>query len=190
MAGSTAVLVLAGGRSRRMGTDKARLPWRGQSLLDWQKNRLAALGWPVYHSGPGGIEDLTPGYPGPLGGLQAALAAEPGIRTWLLVPVDMPGIGLDALRRLVRETGRTGTCMAYRDYPLPMAVPANDALASRLNAWLADPDGPRSLIRLHQALSGGWLEPTVAPDEWINLNTPDDWQRFARTGSPAGETHE
>jgi len=34
-------IVLAGGRSSRMGADKARLPWNGTTLLEWTVARLA-----------------------------------------------------------------------------------------------------------------------------------------------------
>ena len=73
--------VLAGGGSRRMGRDKALLPWRGSTLIQFVAGQvlnaagsvtlignpdgLAGLGYPV-------IGDLHPGC-GPLGGLETAL---------------------------------------------------------------------------------------------------------------------
>lgn len=187
---STAILVLAGGRSRRMGRDKAHLEWKGSTLLAWQKQRLATLGWPVEHSGPEGIADITPGYPGPLGGLQAALASLPDVAVWVLVPVDMPAIRPDSVRRLAVEAARVGVPVAFRDCPLPLAVPVNQDLRTTLDRWLADADGPRSLFRLHQHGDGDWLEPVPDANELINLNTPEDWRRFQRHNSRhAGEHH-
>lgn len=174
-----------------MGTDKARLTWQGRTLLEWQKARLADSDWAVFHSGPDGIVDLVSDFPGPLGGLQAALLAEPEVENWVLVPVDMPAIGLSSLKRLAAEAGRCQAPVAYRDCPLPMAVPVLDSLAVTLNQWLTDPEGPRSLFRLHQRFQGQWLSPPPESGELVNLNTPEDWHWFQhQAGYPAGENHE
>jgi len=37
-------MILAGGKSSRMGRDKASLPFRGMSLLEWQVQKLSGLG--------------------------------------------------------------------------------------------------------------------------------------------------
>ncbi len=37
-------MILAGGKSSRMGKDKASLPFRGMSLLEWQVQKLSGLG--------------------------------------------------------------------------------------------------------------------------------------------------
>jgi len=47
-------VVLAAGRSRRMGTDKAGMPWiNGKTLLEWTVEILKAAGWfPIVVVGP------------------------------------------------------------------------------------------------------------------------------------------
>ena len=86
-------VVLAGGRSSRMGRDKARLAWRDQSLLAHACATLQAAGtcevvvsgdYPEY----AGIPDALPAL-GPLGGLASVVDALPD-GVLLLVPVDMP----------------------------------------------------------------------------------------------------
>ncbi|GGX38059.1 molybdenum cofactor guanylyltransferase [Saccharospirillum salsuginis] len=185
----SAVLVLAGGRSRRMGRDKAGLPVHGTTLLDWQKRRLEALDLPVYHSGPGGIPDQHADFPGPLAGMAAAARAHPEIGAWLVVPVDMPGLNPEHLRPLLASMAEVARPVAYRDTPLPLGLPILEGLLDRIDTWLADPDGPRSIRHLHRTFDGLWLPTPEAGDELINLNTPDEWQRFLATASlPAGDS--
>ena len=40
----TSAVILAGGRSSRMGRPKAGLPFRGGTLLSWQVEKLRGLG--------------------------------------------------------------------------------------------------------------------------------------------------
>src|SRR6186713_2923198 len=96
--------VLAGGRSRRMGTDKARLPWRGMTLGAWVAGEVTAVtgnvtitgaSWRGYRS----IADLVPGF-GPVSGIAAALA-DTRFDWNLIVACDMPHAGREWLRRLL-----------------------------------------------------------------------------------------
>src|SRR6266536_4041886 len=79
-------LVLSGGRSRRMGTDKARLLVQGQPLILRVAQRVAEVARPVLLAtgrpgrlGPLGYAEVADEVPGsgPLGGLTAGLAASP-----------------------------------------------------------------------------------------------------------------
>jgi molybdopterin-guanine dinucleotide biosynthesis protein A len=105
-------VVLAGGRSRRMGTDKALLRWQGRTWLDRARRllreagaeRVIVLGRP---EAADGLADPVPGG-GPavnLAGLMARLA--PGTRL-LVVPVDMPALDAAVLADLAgRPAGGT-----------------------------------------------------------------------------------
>ena len=95
-------VVLAGGRSSRMGTDKAGLLWRGQSLLEHMRELLQEAGAVrVLTSGPyvgaGGLPDQEADM-GPLGGL-LTLAQTQVDGVYVLVPVDMPLLSASLLRR-------------------------------------------------------------------------------------------
>ena len=96
---SISAVLLAGGESRRMGRDKATLPWRGRPLWEWQIEKLRALhpekillsarsDVPWRPSDVEVIVDVPPSR-GPLSGLAVALAA---IKTdhLLTLAVDMP----------------------------------------------------------------------------------------------------
>jgi molybdopterin-guanine dinucleotide biosynthesis protein A len=102
-------LVVAGGQSRRMGRDKAVLPWAGSTLLDVALERLRACCTPVgilcgpepryADRGVPLVRDLTAGA-GPLGAVMSGL-------TWLgdgiavFLAVDLPGVPVPLLSRLI-----------------------------------------------------------------------------------------
>lgn len=176
-----AVLILAGGRSRRMGTAKAQLPIANTTLLNWQHERLAALGLPVWHSGVDGIKDAWPDYRGPLAGLYSALKQHPEMDYWLVLPVDMPTLPLARLRQLAVSATEKSALVAFQHSPLPLAVPASTQLTDTLENWLKQPDGPRSIRALMTAFNGCWLEETLGDNEQLNINTPQDWQTFLQT---------
>jgi molybdenum cofactor guanylyltransferase len=86
--------VLAGGRSSRMGRDKALLQFGGRSMLEIALDKLRALPLPAppriagARSDLGAVADLHPGC-GPLSGIEAALAVS--IRPLnVFLPLDMP----------------------------------------------------------------------------------------------------
>ena len=85
--------MLAGGGSRRFGSDKAVALWNGRTLIDHVMDRL---GKQVDHliivGRDGGIPDRPAPDMGPLGGLCAALAyaAAHGFDTVLTAACDMP----------------------------------------------------------------------------------------------------
>ena len=104
--------VVAGGRSSRMGRDKALLPWEGTDLLGHALARLAAVTVDVrilcgpepryLDRGVPAIIDVVPDA-GPLGGVLTGLeAAAP--RGGLFLAVDLPLVPVPLVRRLVEES--------------------------------------------------------------------------------------
>ena len=111
--GAIVGFVVAGGQSRRMGRDKALLPWRNGTLLDHSITRLRAVCREVrVLSGgerryadrglPVDVDEIADG--GPLAALAAALAvAAP--RSVLLLGVDMPFVTVPLLVHLRDAAG-------------------------------------------------------------------------------------
>lgn len=102
-------LVLMGGRSTRMGTDKSRLDYHGKPqreyLTDLLTTYCSAVYWSVSAEQAAALPDashlIVDQYPnaGPLGGILSAMDAQPG-RAWLVVACDLPlltRLTLDAL---------------------------------------------------------------------------------------------
>ena len=99
-------VVLIGGASRRMGTDKASIEFNGTTLLDRSVSVLSEVFASVVVSGgdqpPSGVRvlpDLVPGL-GPLGGLDTAYRTAAG-RDVFLLAVDMPFVDAPTVRAIV-----------------------------------------------------------------------------------------
>lgn len=180
-------VVLAGGRSTRMGADKAalRLP-DGQPLLLRQLGLLTSLPadrvlvsarqGQVLPTLPSGVERVDDaGDSGPLGGIVAALRQITTSRL-LVVAVDLPRLDPATLIALLAASG-AGTVpeIAGRLEPLVAIYP---------RVWLPAAEAALehrdlSLQRLLRAAAASGLFTVVrAPSEaaFLNWNTPDDLQ--------------
>jgi len=192
-------IVLAGGRSQRMGRDKAELRYRGRTLLAHMVARLQACGARrLLISGPPRtgyttIPDQQPDM-GPLGGIHAAfsgLMEIPEISRLLIVPVDMPALRVPTLTALLRDDRDVRACH-YAGHPLPLCLTLDSHVLLHLNRLLGDPGLAHSQRSLHTVCAD--LNARVLPlpresaDEFLALNTPGDWATFragrARTHAP------
>lgn len=134
--------VLAGGQSRRMGTDKALVELGGETLIARAIGILKSAGFPVSIAGaPSGVRsrleayaplipDIEPGR-GPLAGICAALRSTPAPLA-VFLPVDVPLLPASLLLYLVRHARITSMAVtlasvnaAPQTFP---AVIARDAL--------------------------------------------------------------
>jgi len=180
-------IVLAGGRSRRMGRDKAELAWRGASLLDHARARLAEFGArPVIVSGKrpvdGAIPDGQPGQ-GPLGGLHSVLTARLDLEPfWLLViPVDMPETDTHTLQRLAERAVDAGRGAVFDSGPLPMILAPGPARLQVVEDLFCI-QHRRALNTLVDRLA--LLTVAAEPGERLgNINFPEDYR--ALYGAPS-----
>lgn len=120
-------LILMGGRSRRMGVDKARLDWDGRSAAQRCEDLARAIGAVVVVrvGGEGEVPDDHPGG-GPVGGVMAGARAlrASGCDRALVLAVDAPTIRAADLQALL-DAPQPGA--AFEGLHLPMVV-ALDAL--------------------------------------------------------------
>ena len=183
--------VLVGGRSSRMGRDKAFLPWQGSTLLAHAVRRLSLFGSVRLLSGnaqdaavqlaPFGmlVPDRTP-HSGPLGGIVAALHDTP--TDWaLILPVDQPCLPTAALLDWVREVvakNATASWFVPPDGPEPLPLLLHCTLATAITEAFAA--GQRRLLpAVGPAAGERGLTFPVAHGEWFrNLNRPEDLEFF------------
>lgn len=171
------IAVLAGGRSRRMGRDKAAVTIAGRALLEHVLQAAAGTGLPIVQLGgaapPGTthrvIPDEQPGE-GPLAGLVTGLAAVED--DLLLVGCDLPCLTAEAFAWLLdRERGEHG-CVTrsagnleplFAIYRRAVEPPARERLAR----------GERSLQRLlHDGEFTVHDLPARLAGVLLNVNTP------------------
>ena len=130
--------VLAGGKSMRMGTDKAALALEGRTLLEHAlailcqvTGEVAILGPRQLYEGYGApvIEDIYPGC-GPLSGIHAALThvahtAQATPKLSLIIAVDTPFLEpkfLAYLAERARESGAVVTTPEIAGYKQPLCA--------------------------------------------------------------------
>ncbi len=177
-------LVLIGGRSLRMGQDKAQLVYHDKP----QRNHLTELLRPycqtVYwsvnaeqvdtlqSSGMPLLLDVENPRPGPLNGILAALNHDP-TAAWLVVACDMPLLTDQSLRALVAGRNPSSLATAFYDtdgrYPEPLLCiwePASGPVVR--DAFNSGMVSPRKLLMLHSAA----LLPAPDPRELTNVNSP------------------
>jgi molybdenum cofactor guanylyltransferase len=205
----TAGVVLAGGRSSRMGTAKAALEWHGSTLLRRTAGILARVadGPVLVVRAPGQelpalppqvevIEDPAEGL-GPVQGLAAGLAALSGRADIAFVSsTDMPFLHPAFVRRVLRaaaDGADVGLPLA-RGYPQPLAAAYRVTLAP-LAARLVEEQrlrpaflfGQCRVARLDEAALRA--DPVLAAldpglDSVINVNSPDDYAKARARQAP------
>lgn len=196
-------LILAGGRSSRMGSAKALLEIGSDTILGHIVRQLAPqtseikLNAPEDFPNPLGLRllpDRVEGQVGPLAGVLSGLrdieAQRPGETHLLTVPSDSPFLPSDLAVRLQREANNPDAIVIAasggRDHPVFGLWPIS--LANDLEVWLADPENRRmkAFLNRHCVVTAEFpmIEtPFGALDPFFNINTPDDLEearRFAK----------
>jgi molybdenum cofactor guanylyltransferase len=151
--------VLVGGRSSRMGRDKATAPFLGGTLLGRVVERLAPPGIPVLAAAAKDGPELRPGVRrvddpveggGPLFGAAALLAAAE-TKFVLIVPCDMPFLPRDLGDRMLRLVQGTDAALFVVDgrvepFPAFVATDLAPVFADLLNRGLRRADAWRECV--------------------------------------------
>jgi molybdopterin-guanine dinucleotide biosynthesis protein B len=185
-------LILAGGRSTRMGEDKTAKRLAGKPLAQIAAVRLSAQAAPVFIntrnpqlSGLGfdTLADTLDGHEGPLAGILAGLdhaaATLPGATHVAVVPADAPFFPETLVARLADaiESAETIAMAAYCGNPEPAFALWPVALRGKLHHWLET--GESRAIRAFAATCDVRLVDFVdgPPHSFFNVNRPADFER-------------
>jgi len=196
--------VLAGGRSSRMGEDKALVLFNGRPLVERALAILRQAGLAAFIAGARSpleafapvVEDAEPGL-GPLGGVCAALTSTTARRA-VFLPVDLPLMPASLISLLLDHTAITGRLVTVpsvhgftQTFPAVVDRAALPALRKELEAGhggcysgfqaaTASLGEPISVIAVELAVQSGQLaHPDGLPAaRWfLNVNVPTDLRR-------------
>ncbi len=175
-------LILAGGRSSRMGQDKASLTIDGISLLEKNKQLLAQLKFKsilVSGSDTGQIPDKIE-QAGPLGGICAALDRVDAEHALLVLPVDMPKLNKSLLTQLIDTGSRLKSACYFEDYFFPAFFYDVNVLKQVASQLIVKPGKARSVSALLNAVNAQAIcfsDPEMEKN-LINVNTPEQWRAY------------
>ncbi len=169
-------IVMAGGRSSRMGQNKALMLYRGRKLIDLAQEHLRMAGvWEIFISGAVEgytcLPDTAPGF-GPAQALVRLAEDFEAFESLLVIPVDMPLLTGDILKVLLHK--KEGAF--YAEHFLPAHIPL-----AKLKKPVTNPAGGKGLsIRSLLGQTGIKSIPLPAGEEsfFLNVNTPEDFSRL------------
>jgi molybdopterin-guanine dinucleotide biosynthesis protein A len=178
-------LVLAGGKSRRMGSDKAALLTNGETQLGRAVALLQRhLGHVFVSTSAAQAEDpVRRAYPqiidrydnlGPVAGILSAMDEHPDT-AWLVLACDLPNIDDETIEYLLAKASAEKPATAFRsvndDLPEPLCAVYRPAARPVIDSFVADGIRcPRKMLINSPTL----LLTQPVPGALHNINTPDD----------------
>ena len=182
-------LVLAGGKSMRMGHDKSIIMWHGTQQRYYMADMLTGICKDVFISCRAEqVSEIDPSYQvlpdsytgsGPLSGILSAFRAYSGT-AWLVTACDLPLLDLYTLQYLIsnRDTNSIATTFEspFDGHPEPLITIWEPKSYEILFSFLAEGiTCPRKvLIRNNERVR---LLKAPNPDALMNANTPEDAEK-------------
>ncbi|MBY3788740.1 molybdenum cofactor guanylyltransferase MobA [Photobacterium carnosum] len=181
-------VILAGGQASRMGgNDKGLIELAGQPFIQHVIDTLtpqtshisinANRNQNIYSQYGDVFGDSIENYPGPLGGMHAALHHINN--DWIgFVPCDCPQLPHDLVSRMTAACQPdTDIAVAHNgDYIQPVVTLLHRRILPKLEAFLAN--GDRKIILLYRQCNMITVDFSDQTDAFINLNTPDELSQF------------
>lgn len=179
---SIAAVVLAGGRSSRMGKNKALLTYYNKNLIDYIIDVLKQTGLThCYISGNlRGYDSVRDSEDyadtGPLGGIRTMMHYFKGKYSELLfVPVDLPLLTSACIHKLIQPLQDDYHARCFLNHPLPLFV-RESALKNALSRLISE---ETAVHDLHRYLTVDIITPTNFDLRALtNVNTQIDWEKI------------
>ncbi len=168
-------VVLAGGLSSRMGTDKSQLKWQGETLLQHSYKVLASSYCHyiyISHNRGEGIQDRFTEC-GPLSGIDAVIQQVRSGEWLTILPVDMPLINSHLIIRLQNFANMNNQACYFEHNHLPCIIPVTDSVKAYIEEQLTHSGNysVRGLLKFVNAASITNTERLPL----MNTNTPEEW---------------
>jgi molybdopterin-guanine dinucleotide biosynthesis protein A len=179
-------LILAGGRSSRMGRDKSLMAFHGKPQREHLFDLLSTFCIEVHlsckncHDVPKHLNPLPDQYnvDSPINGVLSAFSLDP-FCAWLAVAVDMPFIDAATLQYLLdrRDPEKVATCFLDSDgkKPEPLLTLWEPKAFPFLQSYYDQGKiSPRDFLIMHE------IQLITAPNRnvFTNINSPDDLKQF------------
>ncbi len=179
-------LILAGGRSQRMGQDKALMSYHGKPQVEYVRDLLKEFCTEIFISGRPKqnflvIED-SPQFAdaGPLTGILSAMTAHPKV-SWLVIACDLPFADEKTLRYLIKNRDPARAATAF--------ISTHDGLPEPLcTIWEAN--GFKHFLRLFRQSTRCPRKMLIKSDthlivsqnpRWLdNVNTPEEYRQVLK----------
>ncbi|MEZ9525467.1 molybdenum cofactor guanylyltransferase MobA [Enterovibrio norvegicus] len=181
-------VILAGGQARRMGgQDKGLVTLNGKPFIEFVHERLTEQGATIainanrnqerYEQYGPVFGDVLEGFPGPLGGMHAAMSNIDS--EWLgFVPCDCPNLPHALLEKMYHAISADAEIVVAHDGESvqPVVTMMKRSIFERLNTFLAN--GDRKIVLLYDLCNTVFVDFSAEHDAFINLNTPDELSRY------------
>lgn len=177
-------LVLAGGKSQRMGKDKGAIDYHGKAQREYVADLLSLFCEETFIScraeQMGGLETNYPLLPdtfeglGPFGAIVSAFRAFPD-HAWLVVACDLPLLDKEALEALVKNRNRSKTATAFNSpvnkFPEPLIAIWEPRSYPTLLSFLAQGYACPRKVLINSAIE---LVDAKRPEALMNVNNPEE----------------
>ena len=187
-------LVLAGGKSQRMGIDKTKMNWHGKEQRYWLADLLKQCCADVFISCRAEqvqevkehnyktIKDEFDGT-GTFGAILSAYTVVPGA-AWLVVACDLPFVDRDTIQHLIKHRNANVMATAYQspsdNLPEPLvAIWEPHAGRTLIEAFKQNNFCLREILLQHNI----FVVPAADPLSLINVNYPEDVETAKREQS-------
>ena len=187
------LMLLAGGKSSRMGQNKAELLYKGKTFTDYSIEKAEKLGInQIYLSGNQKVTEAVQiiqdiyQEKGPLGGIHACMKA---MKTpyCLILPVDVPQIPVEALESMLNYHERY--CLNVEGKQLPLLLKHESFMEPLIGIYpvtMADFVEKRimeerlSVFRMIEAWGCESFEAEIQNWQAANINTRDEYEKLLK----------
>jgi molybdenum cofactor guanylyltransferase len=181
-------LILSGGKSSRMGSDKGTIAYHGKPQREYLFDLLSEICDKVFfscktaHNVPSSLNPLQDLFDieSPLNGVLSAFYRHPE-NAWITVPVDMPLISKEVLSHLIANRGNVYDAVCFRDSegsnPEPLVCIWEPSCFGRMKKFYEDGHiSPRQLLN---QLNTRLIDPPHR-DFHLNINTPEELYEYLK----------